>query len=112
MHIDNYMRKMTQTVGRCGRGHSASFETAFYQQMRAADASESADQMFAIWNLFAVRTLTGEDVTCGWYNGAGDEAIEESSFPCRTRRLFLKLQGKTQFGQYTECQAEDFDINK
>ena len=110
-HIGKYANKMLQTVSRCGKGLSNAFDADFYPEMRAAVESGSADQMFAMWNKFAVGTLTGEGVSCGWYNGGADEAIEESSFPCRTRRLFLKMKGKTQYGQYTECQASAFDIN-
>ena len=111
-HIKKYAQKMSQTVSRCGKGYTATFNNKFYADMRTAVASGSADEMFAIWNRYAVGTLTGEDTNCGWYNGGGDEAIEESSFPCRTRRLFLKLKGKTQYGQYTECNAAAFDINQ
>jgi len=110
-HVEKYAGKMLQTVSRCGKGLTNDFDAAFYPEMRAAVASGSADQMFAMWNKFAVGTLTGEGVSCGWYNGGADEAIEESSFPCRTRRLFLKMKGKTQYGQYTECVASNFDIN-
>lgn len=112
LHVDNYMRKMSQTVGRCGMGHAATFDNKFYSDLKAAAASGSADKMFKIWNRYAVHTLTGQEVTCGWYDPSkGDEGIEESSFPCRTRRVFLKMQGKTQFGQYEDCTASDFDIN-
>jgi len=112
MHVDNYMRKMTQTVGRCGMGHAATFDAKFYSDLKNAAASGSADKMFSIWNRYAVQTLTGDEVSCGWYDPSlGDEGIEESSFPCRTRRVFLKMQGKTQFGQYVECSPEDFSID-
>jgi hypothetical protein len=110
-HVGKYANKMLQTVSRCGKGLTNDFDADFYPEMRAAVASGSAEQMFAMWNKFAVGTLTGEGVSCGWYNGGADEAIEESSFPCRTRRLFLKMMGKTQYGQYTECNAAAFDIN-
>ena len=110
-HVGKYAGKMLQTVSRCGKGLTNDFDAAFYPEMRAAVESGSAEQMFAMWNKFAVGTLTGDGVSCGWYNGSGDEAIEESSFPCRTRRLFLKMMGKTQYGQYTECVASAFDIN-
>lgn len=110
-HVGKYATKMLQTVSRCGKGLTNDFDAAFYPEMRDAVASGSAEQMFAIWNKFAVGTLTGDGVSCGWYNGSGDEAIEESSFPCRTRRLFLKMLGRTQYGQYEECNAAAFDIN-
>lgn len=111
-HVVNYMTKMMGAISRCGRGFSAEFDKSFYDQMKAASVSNSAEQMFAIWNLFATQTMTGEGVHCKWYTeGQGAEGIEESSFPCRTRRLFLKMMGLTQYGQYTECNAANFDIN-
>merc|ERR1711908_166914 len=100
-HVVNYMSKMMGAISRCGRGFSAEFSSSFYNQLKAASVSNSAEQMFAIWNLFAAQTMTGD----------GMEGIEESSFPCRTRRLFLKMMGLTQYGQYTECNAANFDIN-
>ena len=111
-HVNNYMTKMANSISRCGRGFSAEFDDAFYKQMKAASKSKSAVKMFKIWNLFASHTMTGDGVSCAWYEqGAGAEGLEESSFPCRTRRLFLKMLGKTQYGQYTECKPEAFDIN-
>ena len=112
-HITNYMSKMVQSVSRCGRGFSAEFEDQFYSQMRAAAKSKSAVKMFKMWNLFAANTMTGDGVSCAWYEqGAGAEGLEESSFPCRTRRLFLKMLGQTQYGQYTACRPEAFDITQ
>jgi len=111
-HVVNYMSKMMGAISRCGRGFSAEFSSSFYNQLKAASVSNSAEEMFAIWNLFATQTMTGEGVHCKWYTeGDGMEGIEESSFPCRTRRLFLKMMGLTQYGQYTECNASNFDIN-
>jgi len=107
------MSKMMNSISRCGRGYSAEFSDSFYKQMKQAVNSESADEMFAIWNLFAVQTMTGDGVNCKWYDPAAEAAaIEESSFPCRTRRLFMKMKGLTQYGQYTECNASDFDIDE
>lgn len=112
-HVTNYMSKMMNSISRCGRGYSAEFSDSFYKQMKQAVNSESADEMFAIWNLFAVQTMTGDGVNCKWYDPAAEAAaIEESSFPCRTRRLFMKMKGLTQYGQYTECNASDFDIDE
>lgn len=112
-HIVNYMSKMNGAISRCGRGYSAGFTDAFYTQLQAAAASKSADQMFAIWNVFAAQTMTGDGASCSWLLNTTNEdsAIEESSFPCRTRRLFLKMKGKTQYGQYTECNANQFNID-
>merc|ERR1712154_308143 len=111
-HVVNYMSKMMGSISRCGRGFSAEFDDKFYTQMKAASKSNSAVKMFKIWNLFAANTMTGDGVSCAWYEqGAGDEGLEESSFPCRTRRLFLKMLGQTQNGQYVECNAAAFDIN-
>ena len=111
---------MTQSISRCGKGFATEFSDSFYKQMKEASVSNSAEQMFAIWNLFATYTMTGEGSHCKWYTlqslpgeeGVGAEGIEESSFPCRTRRLFLKMLGLTQYGQYTECNAANFDINQ
>ena len=112
-HVNNYMRKMMSSIARCGRGYSAEFTDAFYNQMKAAARSKSAEEMFAIWNLFATQTMTGDGAQCKWYVPAdGSSSIEESSFPCRTRRLFLKMLGQTQYGQYTECQADQFDFDE
>lgn len=111
-HVNNYMTKMMSSIARCGRGFSAEFTDAFYNQMKQAARSNSAEEMFAIWNLFATQTMTGEGSQCKWYVPQdGAESIEESSFPCRTRRLFLKMLGQTQYGQYTECQSDQFDID-
>lgn len=112
-HVLNYMSKMMNSISRCGRGYSAEFTDNFYNAMQNAVASKSADDMFSIWNLFAVQTMTGEGVNCKWYDPTAESAaIEESSFPCRTRRLFMKMKGLTQYGQYTECNAVDFDIDE
>jgi len=112
-HVINYMSKMMNSISRCGRGYSAEFTDAFYSQMKQAVASKSADEMFAVWNLFAVQTMTGDGVNCKWYDPLESEAaIEESSFPCRTRRLFMKMKGMTQYGKYVECNADDFDIDE
>ena len=44
--------------------------------MQTAVASGSADEMFKLWNLFAVKTLTGNGVTCNWYTpGSGKRLI-------------------------------------
>jgi len=110
-HVTNYMAKMMATISRCGRGFSAEFSDNFYSTMKSAVASKDPAEMFSAWNLFAINTLTGDGVSCGWYNGNGDDAIEESSFPCRTRRLFLKMMGLTQWGAYTECDASNFDVD-
>ena len=113
-HVHNYMAKMMNSVVRCGNGFKINFTETFHREMRKAAASNSADEMFSAWNLFAVQTLTGPGVKCTWYdpvNGA-DDAIEDSSFPCRTRRLFLKMKGKTQYAQYTKCNSADFDIDE
>jgi len=112
-HVVNYMTKMMGAISRCGRGFSAEFSNSFFKQMKEASVSNSAEEMFAVWNLFATNTMTGEGAHCKWYDAdAGAEGIEESSFPCRTRRLFLKMLGLTQYGQYTECNAANFDINQ
>ena len=113
-HVIYYMHQFLNSVARCGNGFNMNFTDAFYDEMRKAASSNSADEMFAVWNLFAVQTLTGPGVNCNWYdpvNGV-DDAIEDSSFPCRTRRLFLKMKGKTQYGQYIECNPADFDIDE
>jgi len=112
-HVNNYMSKMMGAISRCGRGFSAEFSNNFYSQMKQAAASDSAEEMFAIWNLFATHTMTGEGAHCKWYDANdGADSIEESSFPCRTRRLFLKMLGLTQYGQYTECQPSNFDLDE
>lgn len=111
-HVLNYLSKMQSTISQCGAGFAQGLSANFLSTMQTAVASGSADEMFKLWNLFAVKTLTGNGVTCNWYTpGSGAEGIEESSFPCRTRRLFLRMKGLTQFGQYTECEPHMFDIN-
>ena len=118
-HVNYLMTKTYRTISRCGRGRrnpSFEFTDDFYNQMKQAASSDSADEMFAIWNLFATEGSTGEGlakVKCKWYDPVRDaESYEDSTYPCRLRRLFMKMKGLTQYGQYTECQPENFDLDQ
>lgn len=108
-HVDNYMARTMATIGRCGQGLSVAVPNSMVDMVNNPP-SDNADGWFQIWNTFVTHVLTGDSVTCGWYDSdLGADGIDQSSFPCRTRRVFVKMQGKTQNGQVWECSPGDFD---
>lgn len=108
-HVDNYMQRTMNTISRCGKGLSVTMGASIVDMVNNPP-SDTADGWFTIWNTFVTQVLTGDAVTCGWYDPAqGAEGIDESSFPCRTRRIFVKMQGLTQNGQTWACAPGDFD---
>lgn len=108
-HVDNYMARTMTTISRCGQGLSINIPATLVTMVNNPP-SDNADGWFKIWNTFVTHVLTGDTVTCGWYDSdMGADGIDESSFPCRTRRIFVKMQGKTQNGQVWACNPGDFD---
>lgn len=107
-HIDNYMKRTMNTIARCGKGLSVDIPTSLVNMVNDPP-SNTANGWFMIWNTFVTHVLTGDAVNCGWYDPSlGAAGIDESSFPCRTRRIFVKMQGKTQNGQVWNCDPGDF----
>jgi hypothetical protein len=114
-HVDNYHGKMLATVARCGRGYSRTISQGLASRIRrgsAAHQDPTAGEWYELWNRFATETLTGEGVSCGWYERAEtdnpDEALDFSSFPCRTRRMFQRMLGRNRGTDYT-CTKGDID---
>jgi len=107
-HVDNYMSRTMTTISRCGQGLSVSMPASVVNMVNNPP-NDTADGWFKIWNTFVTQVLTGDAVTCGWYDSSlGADGIDQSSFPCRTRRIFVKMQGFTQNGQTWTCNAGDF----
>ena len=108
-HVNNYMARTMNTISRCGQGLSVDVPATLVTMVNNPP-SDNADGWFKIWNTFVTHVLTGETVTCAWYDSSmGKEGIDQSSFPCRTRRVFVKMQGRTQNGQVFDCRPGDFD---
>lgn len=112
-HVHHYMARMLATISRCGQGLSVALSESLVGMVSDSaqrPPNDDAEVWFKIWNTFATSALTGEAVTCKWYVSSGDdETMDQSSFPCRTRRVFKKMQGKTQNGNVYFCEAGDFD---
>lgn len=116
-HIEKYMGKMMERVKKCGKGFATKISDDLTTQIKSpkSQASGSPALWFKLWNSFAVELLTGDGVDCGWYKRSEKDndvdKLDDSSIPCRTRRVFLAMQGlvKDEFGEERQCDRGAFD---